>query len=229
MTTRPSTVAPCIAFCIVLHLQALAFAQSPPLSASTGGPVSPQWAHVLQLFDEWAAVQQVYTPEQVGQWRKQILGKASSLPAPDSAAFAADLNAKLQLLLSAEARDARKWLAETLAVASDSYAKEVKARLPDPRTMTAPQIHARLDAFENREANVKQVEADQQKTRQLQIQAIEADQRAQAAANAAAWQGSNSVGSAYNPSINQQPYGRYVPPLGRTIGFGGLGFGGFFW
>jgi len=73
----------------------------------------------MQQFDEWAAVQQIYTPDQVRQWRAQILSKASSLPAADGQRFAVDLNAKLQVMLGAEARDARKWLAETLVSALD--------------------------------------------------------------------------------------------------------------
>jgi len=195
-----------------------------PPPASQGDLTGPAWAHVLQQFDEWASVQQLYTPEQVRQWRAQILGKASSLPPADAAAFATDLSAKLQVLLSAEARDARKWLADTLAVASVSYAKEIKSELPDPQKMTASQIQARLDAFEARESNLKQVQASEQKTRQMQIQAIEADQRAQAAANAAAWQGgSGYYGSAYNPGANQHAFNRYYPPAGR------IGAGVFFW
>jgi hypothetical protein len=89
--------------------------------------------------------------------------------------------------------------------------------------MTASQIQARLDAFENRESNMKQVESSLQKTRQMQIKSIEADERAQAAANAAAWQDTGgSYGSAYNPGANQRLSGRYVPPLGRPFGFGGF-------
>jgi hypothetical protein len=208
-----------------IGLQAELRAQNPqpPITGRSGSP-GPQWTSLLQLFDEWAAVQQLYTPDQVRQWRAQILSKAASLPSADKQQFADDLDAKLHLMLSAEARDARKWLAETLSVASDSYARQVKAGLPDPRTMTAPQLQARLDEFEGREANQKQVEASLQKTRQMQIQAIQADQQAQAAANAAAWQGGGGspYNSGYYPSANQS-YGRYVPPIGRTIG------SGFFW
>ena len=50
-------------------------------------------------------------------------------------------------------------------------------------------------------------------------------EQAQAAANAAAWQGGGGgySGSAYNPGANQRVYGgRYTPPEGRL-------FGGFFW
>jgi len=51
-------------------------------------------------------VQQMYTPDQVRQWRTQILSKATSLPAADGQRFALDLNTKLQVMLGAEARDA---------------------------------------------------------------------------------------------------------------------------
>jgi len=216
----------------VIGPQAIINAQGPaaPLTASTNAPANPMWAHVMQQFDEWAAVQQIYTPDQVRQWRAQILSKASSLPAADGQRFAQDLNAKLQVMLGAEARDARKWLAETLAVASEAYAKQIKAGLPDPQTMSAAQIQARLDNFEGREANVKQYEAGLQKTRQMQVQVAEANERSQEAANAAAWQGGgNLYGSAYHPGGNQRTYGRYVSPA-RSMGYGGfLGYGGFYW
>lgn len=229
MTIRHTSIVSIFALAALCGLSAATKAQvpAPPATSSAGAPAGPVWAHALQLFDEWAAVQQLYTPDQVRQWRAQILSKVAGLPPADAQRLATDLNLKLQVMLSAEARDARKWLAETLAVASDSYAKEIKAGLPDPRTMTAGQIQARLDEFEGREANVKQVEASLQKTRQMQIQAIESDQRAQAAANAAAWQGGggSSPASAYNPGANQRVLGgRYYPPMGRTIGAGG-----FFW
>jgi len=219
-------ISPLVCVWIVLVCAPQLLAQPPLLKpASAAATADGQWPHVLQLFDEWAAVQQIYTPEQVQQWRAQLISKAATLPPADAAALATSMSAKLQVLLGAEARDARKWLAQTLEVASDSYAAKVRARLPDPRTMTAAQLQARLDEFENREANVKQVVASEQKTRQMQIQAIEDDQRAQAAANAAAWQGNNSLyGSAYYPVVPARNYDRYYPPAGRNIVFGG-----FFW
>jgi len=76
-----------------------------------------------------------------------------------------------------------------------------------------------LDEFEGRETNMKQYEAGLQKTRQMQVQVAEGNDRAQAAANAAAWQGGgNLYGSAYNPGSNQRSYGRYVSPA-RSMGF----------
>jgi len=227
MTNRLPSLTSSLLLVAALGLPAGLLAQSPlppPLIASSTAP-TPPWDQIMQLFDEWAAVQQIYTPAQVSQWRAQILSKAASLPPADAQRLAIDLQTKLHVMLGAEARDARKWLADTLAVASDSYAKQIKAGLPDPRNMTAAQLQARLDEFENRETNMKQVEAGLQSTRQMQIKAIEADQQAQAAANAAAWQGGGGgySGSAYNPGANQRVYGgRYTPPEGRL-------FGGFFW
>jgi hypothetical protein len=190
---------------------------SPAPLASSAAP-TPPWDQILQLFDEWAAVQQLYSPAQASQWRAQIMSKAAALPPADAQRLAVDLNAKLHVMLGAEAREARKWLSETLAVASDSYAKQVKAGLPDPRNMTAAQLQARLDEFEGREANMKQFEAGLQSTRQMQVKAIEAGERSQAAANAAAWQGGGGYsGSAYNPGANQRSYGRYYPPAGRPL------------
>jgi len=105
------------------------------------------------------------------------------------------VNAKLHILLSAEARDARKWLTDTLSVASDSYAKKVRAQLPDVANESPRKLQADLDAFEAREANVKQFNQGMQQARQLEVKSIEEDNRRQAEANAQA-----HVGTNYSPA-----------------------------
>jgi hypothetical protein len=186
--------------------------------------VSEPWQQTLRGFDEWSQVQQVYMPQQIAEMRRKILEKASSLSAAESERFRGEINAKLHVLMSAEARDARKWLADTLAVASDSYAEKVRAKLPDITKESARQLQADLDAFEARESNVKQYQQGLQETRKLAVRELEEDARGQAEANAQA-----HVGTNFNPAPGGTAIGgpgayqRYRSPYGPTLPYG-IGF-----
>jgi hypothetical protein len=187
------------------------------------------WRQTLQVFDEWGQFQQIYTPTQIAEIRRKMLDKAANLSPADSEQFRGEIDAKLHVLMSAEARDARKWLTDTLAVASDSYAKKIRSQLPDVVNESAPQLQADLDAFEAREASVKQYQQGFQQTRQMQVKALEEDARRQAEANAAA-----HVGSNYNPAPGGAAIGgpgayqRYRSPYGPTLP-SGFGWGYRFW
>ena len=158
--------------------------------------------------------------------RGKILDKIVSLPTEDSERFRDEVNAKLHVMMSAEARDARKWLNDTLAVASDSYAAKIRAKLPDVVKESPNELQADLDKFEARESNVKQYEKGMQETRQMQIKSLEEDARRQAAANANA-----RAASTYNPapggatSRAPRTYQRYSSPYGPTSPYSiGLGY-----
>jgi hypothetical protein len=117
-------------------------------------------------------------------------------------------------------------LADTLAVASDSYAEKIRAKLPDITKESARQLQADLDAFEARESNVKQYQQGLQQTRQIAIRELEEDARRQAESNAQA-----HVGTNYNPAPGGAAiggpgaYSRYVSPYGPTLPYGiGLRF-----
>ena len=56
-------------------------------SGARGGsssPVSDPWQQTLQVFDEWARIQQIYTPPQIAEMRQKMLDKVRSLSAEDS-------------------------------------------------------------------------------------------------------------------------------------------------
>jgi len=186
-------------------------------TTAIGGP----WQQTLRAFDEWAQIQQTYTAEQITDMRRRMLEKAVSATPAVSEQFRAEINAKLQLLMGAEARDARRWLAATLAVASDSYAQKVRAQLPDVTKDSPAQLQAALDAFEARETTMKQYQQGLDQTRQMQIRAIQDSERRQAEANAQA-----HVGSNYNPAPGGAPSGvpnanlRYYSPYRPIIPYG---------
>jgi len=179
--------------------------------------LSEPWQQTLRDFDEWAQIQRLYTEQQVAEMREKILEKVADLPPEDSDRFRDEVNAKLHVMLSAEARDARKWLTDTLAVASDSYAKKVRAKMPDVVKESSSDLAADLDRFGSRQTNVKQYQQGMQKTREMQIKSLEENARRQAEANAKAREG-----SVYNPApggaSRREPRTiyRYQSPYGPT-------------
>jgi hypothetical protein len=219
---------------LLVSAVATPLAAQPPQSVSPGSSLaassnvlSESWQETLRGFDEWSRVQQVYLPQQIVEMRRKMLDKATSLSPAESERFRGEISAKLHVLMSAEARDARKWLADTLAVASDSYAEKIRAKLPDITKESARQLQADLDAFEARESNVKQYQKGLQETRQMAIRELDEEARRQAESNAQA-----HVGTNYNPAPGGAAiggpgaYGRYVSPYGPTLPYG---FGLRFW
>src|SRR5258708_463646 len=95
-------------------------ARSQPLAPSSATSPSAAVRGVLREFDTWASVQRLYEADQVKKFRAKIVEKAGQLSGDDLQAFLDDLSDRLHVLTSADARDARRWLSQTLAVASDS-------------------------------------------------------------------------------------------------------------
>jgi hypothetical protein len=210
--------------------QQLQFAPPAGEAGISPSALSAPWQQTLQTFEDWVQIQQLYTPQQTAEMRTKLLEKAYRLAPEESESFRHEIDAKLRVLMSEEARDARKWLASTLAVASDSYAQKIKAKLPDVVKESPNELMADLNAFESRQSNVKQYQQGLQETRQMTIKANEEDSRRQAEANAQA-----HVGSGYNPAPGGKAIGgpgsyqRYRSPYGPTIPYGAFGVGFRFW
>lgn len=144
------------------------------------------WRDTLRAFDQWAIVQQVYTPKQAAEMRAKILEKSHRLSPEEGEKFRAEIDAKLAVLLSAEAREARTWLSTTLAVASDSYANKIKAKIPDVVKSSPDQLQAGLDTFEYRRGGVPAFQQGVQQSREMTVKATQDDARRQAEAAARA-------------------------------------------
>jgi hypothetical protein len=138
-----------------------------------------EWRETMRAWEAWLAVQRLYDEDQVEELKRQMAAKIERMSAPELEEFLDDFEAKLQILMSAEARDARRWLTETLSVASKKYAKKVRAELPDVANLSAAELKVELDAFESRRVQVRRSEAASQQARQDRTRAVQADLRRQ--------------------------------------------------
>jgi len=140
---------------------------------------SSEWRETMRDWEKWLAVQKIYDVQQVKKLKQQLAAKVKRMSAEELGDFLDDMEAKLQILMGAEARDARRWLTETLSVASDKYAKKVRAGLPDVANLSAGELQAELDRFENQRGQTRQSEAAFQRARQDRVKAVQAELRQQ--------------------------------------------------
>jgi hypothetical protein len=150
-------------------------------------------------------MQRRYDPKQVKKLKQQFKEKIQNMSPEELDEFRSDLDARLHILMGDEARDARRWLSDTLSVASDKYAKKVLADLPDVANLTSPELLSELDRFENRRAQTRQSVAATQQAQRDRTKSVQAQLREQRSASekaldravqSSAAQGSNFVPSA---------------------------------
>lgn len=185
----------------------------------------------LREFDEWASVQKIYDAQQIKTFRAKLIDKASQLSGAAYDDFLADLNGRLKVLMSAEAREARKWLGENLAVASDAYAKQLKSQYPDVAKMTADQIQERLAGYDDQRSETKKLAAAEKSQRKFEVDQILTDKRRQEDANLAvelSSMNSSSGSGGYYPGGAYRGTRNYSTPY-RNGGYYGYGLGGFRW
>jgi hypothetical protein len=178
---------------------------------------------LLRRFDDWAAIQKAYSAEQTKAFRARLIEKASELTGSDYERFLDDLHDRLEVLLSAEAREARDWLESMEAVSAPKKLEKIKSQLPDVARLTPSQLEEQLDEFDRR------VRAQQQRydafnsDRSSSIDRARADRRRQeeasraareAASDAPANLGANEpVGPREKKHWSPRPpvYSRYAP------------------
>lgn len=191
--------------------------QSP---ASLVGADSPQ-AESLQAFDQWANEQDYYPASMLVGMRARLSEKLASLPPFEAATFRDQFIAKLQTFHDSQWQNAAQWLVQTLAVASDSYAKTIQDMLPDVVADSPGEIRAKLRTIAIRAINLQQVRQGFEQTRQVAIQTAREDDRRQAQLNAQVRASMTySTPNLYSPASQNRPvpYQRYNDYFNRRYG-----------
>jgi hypothetical protein len=161
-----------------------------------------------------------------------LCGAFATLLPSEAAQFRDEFTAKLSILGDPQWHNAEQWLAETLAVASDTYAKTILAKIPDIVADSPGELRAKLRAIAIREINLKQVRHGFDESRPATIQANREDQRRQAQFNAQVRASMTySTPNLYSPTThNGTSSQRYSDYFNRRYGhpfsyaFGGVWF-----
>jgi hypothetical protein len=119
---------------------------------------SPAWRRAMFEVNEWLLAQRVYTPQQVEEMRAQFRERVDEMSGADLKLLLGDLETKLAILDTPQAREAKAWMGEYVAVLAERRRAEVLRDLPNLATLTSSQLHAELvriqqkrDTLDNRQ------------------------------------------------------------------------------
>jgi len=115
---------------------------------------SDRWRRAMFEFNAWLDAQPVYSPTQVAAIRRELTGRVATMSSFELEYLLETISAKLQVLETPAARDARGWLGRYLAVMSDAKRAEVLRDVPNVLDMSAAELEAAVERIETKQAEV---------------------------------------------------------------------------
>lgn len=117
---------------------------------------SPQWRRAIAELGGWLATQSIYTPAEVRRIKAQFNDRVAAMSSHELEYLLDSISAKLRLLDTPEARDAKAWLGEYLSAMSDSRrARELRA-IPNILDMTADQLWREIQRIDSMRGTMRQ-------------------------------------------------------------------------
>lgn len=140
---------------------------------------SDRWRRTTRGLNEWLSVQQLYSPDEVAVLRSQFRARVARMSPTELKNHLDDMEAKLEVLSSPEAEDARRWMSQFLAVQAKYTDAQLRAKRPDVANMTARQIRQELENFQARRGVGQQSQAAVSQARAQQVQSAQARRQTQ--------------------------------------------------
>lgn len=149
---------------------------------------SASWRRAMFEVNEWLLTQRVYTPQQVEEMRTQFRQRVDEMSGEDLALLLGDLETKLQIIDTPQAREAKAWMAEYVAVLAERRRAEVLRDLPNLATLTSSQLHQEIVRIKQKRSTLdsRQRGAGRNQSQRVAstVQAQQAAQRQQGQARA---------------------------------------------
>ncbi len=189
----------------------------------------PRWRRAVFELGEWLSNQQIYTPQDVNRIKADFNRRVAGMSSYELEYLLDDLDAKFKVLETPEARDAKAWLGQYLAVMSDQRRAEALRGIPDVVTMTASQLQSEINRIEQKRVSLQQQQQAFDQSRDLRVQQAE-DSRRQTAAAAAAAMAQTQASASFSPyrsggggGAGGKPPFSDVKGSGMSIGAGPFG------
>jgi hypothetical protein len=115
---------------------------------------SDRWRRAMFEFNAWLDAQPVYSPTQVAAIRRELTSRVTTMSSFEVEYLLETMSAKLQVLETPAARDARGWLGRYLEVMSDAKRAEVLRDVPNVLDMSAAELEAAVQRIETKRAEV---------------------------------------------------------------------------
>jgi len=138
---------------------------------------SEEWREVERAWQQWLSVQKIYDANDVARMKRDYHARIAAMNSRELASFLEDMRDKIQVLLSPEARKARVWLGQYLALHAAIPKDQFKKMVPDVANMSSEQIIESLQDWEQRQASVRQTQAAFDEGRRQQVANIQAQER----------------------------------------------------
>lgn len=115
---------------------------------------SDRWRRAMFEFNAWLDSQPVYSPTQVASIRRELTSRVTTMSSFEVEYLLETMSAKLQVLETPAARDARGWLGRYLEVMSDAKRAEVLRDVPNVLDMSAAELEAVVQRIDTKRAEV---------------------------------------------------------------------------
>jgi len=185
---------------------------------------SPRWRRAIFELGEWLSTQEIYSPQQVAKIKADFNQRVAGMSSYELEYLLDDLDAKFKIMDAPEAKEARDWVGQYLAVMSDRKRAEVLKDVPDVINMNAAQLQEEIRKIEQTRGSLQQTQAAFEQGRQQMVQQAEiARQRTAQASAAAMAQGGGVSYSPYRSQGNGKPPFSDVKGSGMSVGAGPFG------
>lgn len=179
-----------------------------------------RWQRAVFELGQWLTTQSIYPPDEVLRIKAGFNDRVARASADEVEQMLDNLDTKLRIVDSPEARDARDWVGHYLSAMSDSRRSRALANVPDITQMSAADLEAEIATVNRKRGDLQQRQAAFESGRQeLVAQARQAGERA------AAPPSGGRAAAVSPPRRDGEPPFANVRGTGMTIYSGG-GFGG---
>lgn len=114
-----------------------------------------RWRRVRFEFDEWLAAQPVYDSERVRRTRAELVSRMADMSSYELEYLLDTLEAKLRLLESPRAREAREWVGRYLSALAVRRRADLLGELPNVLDLDVAALAAGLHEIERRRSSVE--------------------------------------------------------------------------
>ena len=146
----------------------------------------PRWQRTIAEFGGWLTTQTVYSAADVQRIKRQFNARVAAMSSYELEYLLDSISAKLQLLDTPEARDAKTWLGEYLFAMSDARRAEALRSVPDLLDMNATQLWQEIQRVDRLRATLQQRQQGVEARQGVMAERATAGRQATAAASQAA-------------------------------------------
>jgi hypothetical protein len=189
----------------------------------------PRWQRAMIELTDWLATQTIYHPEEVRRIKIRFSERVEAMSSRELEYLLDSISAKIDLLNTAEARDAKAWLGEYLSAMSDARRASELRGIPDVLEMTAAQLSEEIRRIDRKRTALRQRQQGVEMRRDVMVERAAANREAttvvsQAAAARARTAPSHSPyrqggGSPPFSDVEPRRLSIAVGPFGAYIGF----------